>query len=872
MYVEFQLSSAAFTRIVRNRFKAVPLCVDRELTGPNGEQLVIDRVAVGENTWIQREQAIDLVNGLPVSRDIATQILWVLSPHGYPSWTVPFLQVKQEITITLVTSADLDANGRNPSPPARTLSIYPVYNVALTPANQTQGGGPVTLSYTLAHIDFGVLYLTLSDQQRADLTAQLATMKLPPTTLDLSPLSAVLKRPVSAINAGIACDPAGTRVALRIDFEIYQTNPHVGPELFVAGPADLLNGRDWAMLVDADLIVGDATTRMKAALESAPKVRLDSGPTVTWQPTTPGLAIAADVELVDACPFFIDDIDMDAHVEVGVSLSVPAPNDLRTHFHIEGSPSNPLEEIACAVTGALLWPFIGPVMLKDEELGAGIGYYLGGMLLLPIVRFFAIIFAIETKSLSADLSSKLGDSCHKIDDENYECDEMLDIRLALGGPRRARLVAEQVSGRSEGLVLSGTIDGFGDPPAGSVSVTTDPFRWQIVGRCRGNGGNNFRVANQATIAVNAVPPAVFCGARLLPGSVGSYTLTTANDTVTITPTFTPGTVIDPPPCRVRVITSHGVRTIRFGPPKRMADGEQERLETARLRAIASCYFWDKFHTPVEKIRWRPDPPADREHILQLWQIVARGIREGEAVEVLDGADRPLVRAFPSAAGLVHVSVRLAGADAQPELTLRLRTDRPLDQPEDQWPELAVQQLQYEPLTSITTRGELALLRFETGAGQRRLVVVDAEDETVFDLGSGVTPTLISSLAAQPRDRGTAMTSRGKDVVPFDRARFGTALDQLIHQLGPIEAIGSPKVGGIRQPLYVRSGGTARIFDVSEPEQPRPVQTFTGPAWFEGLATGPGLLALHSAEQNRLDVYTLTADWHLGTDTTDGGDE
>ena len=68
MFFELQLSAGVFTRIVRNRLKAIPLCIDRELADGEGNLLVVDQVVVGDTTWIQREQTIELVGGLPKPR------------------------------------------------------------------------------------------------------------------------------------------------------------------------------------------------------------------------------------------------------------------------------------------------------------------------------------------------------------------------------------------------------------------------------------------------------------------------------------------------------------------------------------------------------------------------------------------------------------------------------------------------------------------------------------------------------------------------------------------------------------------------------------------------------------------------------------
>jgi hypothetical protein len=73
---------------------------------------------------------------------------------------------------------------------------------------------------------------------------------------------------------GIACDPNGTFVAMRADFDIYSSPVAIDRTFFEAGPVNLLGGREWAMLIDANLLVEDARTRVRNALLSEPNVKL----------------------------------------------------------------------------------------------------------------------------------------------------------------------------------------------------------------------------------------------------------------------------------------------------------------------------------------------------------------------------------------------------------------------------------------------------------------------------------------------------------------------------------------------------------------------------------------------------------------------
>lgn len=857
MFFELQLSANVFTRIIRNRLKALPLCVDRELTDGDGNRLVVDQVVIGETTWIQREKTIEVVNGLPQPRDIATQVVWIFSPTNLFNVTVPFLQVKQEVQIHLVKSSDLDANGPNPTTPFRTFTLHPVFNVSLNAANQTQGGGPLNLSYTLAHIDFGLLGLGLSAQQRAEIQQFIAGVQLPPTTVDLGPLTALLKRPVAAINAGIACDPAGSFVALRADIDVVGSPVALGREFFEAGPTSLLADKEWVMLVDANILTQDARAKAKGALEAAPKVKLDSGPEVSWDPGGPAINISAGVELVDACPFFVDDIDMDADVDIRANFSVPTPNTLRTHFHLTGEPSDVGEEIACALTGALLWPFIGPVFLEDEDIGEGLGAYFGGLAGGPGITFIGIIAAIETKGLTKDLSESLGSTCKKLDDENYECNDVLNMVMQLSPPFNSRLELETVFGTPEGLVLAGSISNLRDFFMGSLEpIHVRPFTWQLVGRCRGNGQGNFSVANQAEISVPATPPAGMCKAYILSDPEGEFTLTVDENTVTIVSHSKPSYRANPYPCRVRVITNRGVRTLTLQPPVAITDEESQELEVARHRAIASCYYWEKIHTPIERVRWLPDPPFDAHRFVQFWQIVVRGMQAEETIRVERPDSATVMIANPSRAGVAHIALMFPGDQAPSELSLELSGMR---EESDDAREMSVQQVLFEHRASLPVNGSLRVMQFEGGAHGRRLVIVDADKEMTWNITAPVAPSLLNSTTrTEDDDRDSIVVHTGKRVHAGPTPSLRPALERLRDRVGSPEALGSPRVGGIAQTLYVRTERGAILFDISDSEEPREIHVYEKPAWYEGVALGGDLMAEHNPSLNVVELYAATA--------------
>ena len=128
-------------------------------------------------------------------------------------------------------------------------------------------------NYALAYVEYGPVALQLDDAQRAYIAQVTGGLTIASSVVDLGAMTAFMKRPVFAINAGIACDQAGTRVALRVDFDIYASPIAVDRAFFEAGPVDLLNGKDWAMLMDAEVLLQEAQPRIKQALDDMANMR-----------------------------------------------------------------------------------------------------------------------------------------------------------------------------------------------------------------------------------------------------------------------------------------------------------------------------------------------------------------------------------------------------------------------------------------------------------------------------------------------------------------------------------------------------------------------------------------------------------------------
>ena len=852
MYFELQMSGAVFARAVRNRLRSIPLAVDLSFPDPNDatNMLVVDQVIIGDNTTIQREQKIVYTNNVPQLSDAATQSVWIFSPQNLFNITVPFVQVKQEVTVLLVRPSDLEKNGPAPSAPAQTLTISPVFNISLQAANQTQGGGPLTLSYALAYVDFGVAGLVMNDAQRAQVAQVIGGVQLNPSTIDLSALTGLLGRSVSAINAGFACDPSGTRVALRADFDVYASPIALSRDFFEAGPADILSGKDWAMLMDAQVLSQGAEQRIKDSLKNKANMRILSDPAGSWDAAETTLRITAGIKLLAVCPSFIDDINMDVRIDLGARFGVPTPNNLLVHYQLDSAPSNNDQVFGCALTGALLWPFAGVALLEQKQIS--LTDYLGGMAFGPFVSFGQLVGVINGQRLEDDISESLGKTCHKINDSEYECTSMVNMVIQLVPTLNSRFVLDWAHGVPEGLVLSGPVANLGELARGSLGdIGLRPFKWQVLGNCTGNGKNNFRVGNEARIFV----PAPVVKARVLDDPDHGYTLANNDGEITVTPKNPPVAYA----CKIRLITNLGVRTITFAAAKPLGQGEAKDLDKALLGASLTCYYWEKNFTVIEKILWRVDPAfheIERGAVRQ-WQILLKELDPTSTLTVRtpDGATVATGRA--SRSGTLHLSLMFADKGGPPELNLELKRPESSAKPV----EVSVRQTLFSLRASLPVQGQIRRLEF-TGALRQPHLHVTTDGQTLrWDVRNALAPQLLEATARQAvstSEEEEPIFHKGREVGGEGTPNITKALAHLFDRLGNAHAIGIPSVFGFVETLYLRTEQGAAIYDISVPEQPQEIHALSSPGWYEDTAATQHFMARHDRARHVIDLYEVVA--------------
>jgi hypothetical protein len=847
MSFELQFSAEVFGRIVRNRLRRqVNLCIDQSFDSPVGS-LVIDHIDIADQTTVQREKRL---NSAGAEVDSASQIVWILLPTNYYSMTVPFLQIKQAVDIFLVKESDLEANGAAPSAPFLTQRVFPTFNVSAYTDNQTQGGSNrVTLTYQLAYIDYGVASAALTPAQKQDLENLMSGLPLSSITVDMGAISGVGDLAdggsLNIVNTGIACDPAGTFVALRLESDIYASPVKLEQAFFTAGPVDHLNGLDWALHVDEDVILTGARAQAATSLVAIDKIRVRSGPDVAWDPSGPAIRVTAAIEAIDACPFFVENIDLDVDLAIRTSFAVNTSGTLTTRTTFGGTPSNFVEEVGCAVTAGLLWPFIVPLMLEHHGVSAkaALPVYFAGLWVPFLVRAAAVIFAIE--AFNSGAAAPVGDNCRRINDDTIDCDDTFDVGMVLVPPFRSRFRLDQIAGRPSGLILRGTIENLRDAAVGSVAIANTPLVWTVWGSCRGGYG----IVNQSQIEVKieGTDEDLICGARIVSDDpLTAYSISRYENYLNVRAQFPDAAASYG--CKVRVVTRRGVRTITLAGPSAIGDAERETLERLihNIETNVCQAFRDTFHER-ENRNWGLDDPIDQREIIHSWEAVIHELAPGTTVTVSTSQGDLVMEAVSSAQGVAQIATMFEGHESPSALVLERAGTAAMPAV------ITTRQTEFERRHSFVTNGEVSAMEFSIAAsGARLLTITDAQRISTWDVSSTQAPLFLgSSVAAKLSAQGLAGANAER---LGSAAKFSARLNELGYGIRDIKL---PRIAGARHTALASDSKQHVLFDVSDPDTPKRLVTYHRKPWFDGSVASGKLLAKARPGENRVDLYFAT---------------
>jgi hypothetical protein len=147
------------------------------------------------------------------------------------------------------------------------------------------------------------------------------------------------------------------------------------------------------------------------------------------------------------------------------------------------------------------------------------------------------------------------------------------------------------------------------------------------------------------------------------------------------------------------------------------------------------------------------------------------------------------------------------------------------------------------------------MSFEGGSRNPRLVVEDALGETSWDVTNPDVPVLLRSISGSVEDHKDLLvvhTAKRVGAAPTPNVRL--ALERMRDRGVSTHVVGSPRVGGVAETLYVRAERGAKLFDISRPEQPREIHVYEDPAWYEGVAMGGNLMARHNTDPSVVEIY------------------
>lgn len=802
---------------------------------------VVDRVDIADSTSVQRESNPSLV---------------VSFPHNFAQVTVPHLQVKQAVVIQIVKETDLEANGPNASPAEVLPPIFPIFNVTLSPQVAFLGkGGPLFLKCEYAYTDFGLLTDILSIAVKGDIDKSIREkFYLAPVFVNLSPVADVLKRPVMALEAGITCDTEGYFVALRILFDEYNYED-LNPDFFRNDPERILQQYEgWAMMLDARLLVNDVRTKIMAGLGGSGKFKLESGPSVAWNPSLPGVFINLGGEAVDACV----DLDLDINVDINVRLLVPddpnthlpMENVLRTGFYFDVSTSNILEDIGCTTLMTLFWPFMGGVLLDDDKIN--VLEYMAGLALGAIVLIPATIAVLNNPASNMDdLTKKLGSNCKKLNDETYECDEHLNLLLP---GVFSRMHLRRVSGMARGPVFGGGLSFPAVAPRGKIlDINVAEFGWTLSGNCKGG----FFIDNKAQIAlsiqgqvlVDADPKKMIVDDPLGEFEVTIYYGLLATILIDIRPHFKPDYVAHPYPCRIHLFTSDGVRYITIvNTPQSITPEESIHLNKLLASSNRMCAIVrDAITMPSRELKWFTDPRPEWREQLHVWQVVASDLDARTRLTIKNSDGETVMWAQPSAKGAVHMTVLFEGALAPTVLTLAWEgpeTDRALAAP------MFVEQFLFTRKSVIATPKTLTGVSLARD-GKNILLTYSADGhEYQWNVTTPNMPTMFHMATASC----TCDNHKEEGSVAADR--ISEAIQAIRPQMNYIRTAGLPKIKGFKQTMFVGSERGGSFFDVSNPRQPVEIQKHFQKPWFEHAVACGKLIARYNVSEQNIEIYEM----------------
>lgn len=680
MYLKFQMSAAKMGMEFRERFKRQNICISETFAAGAGQNIMVDHIEVHDENSFQKKSGrlvsitladgnITTINGnylqFVQSLDVFLTTLEIV--QGTPD-----SRFTQPVTITLVFNV--------------TLEQTQVYNVLL---EQTQSDLQLCLTYdhfiveTAQHVQKNPVLATffIALQQEFD---DALHSKLPPycsSLLDLVKSVSNLGFTGDVVQAGIMGNgaiignlppeekPVSTRIEMRLEYGYTGSSALDDWMNFYQQEDSAIDTRlgsdDWSIFIDQEFLLASAEKSLNDALPKVKGFRLKIPPHATWKGSgTPIIEVKFNGDAMGACDCFFDTIDVNIDVTVTITLSTAYDDSKQTYCLVQDiifsyDPWKPAEA-CCAITSALLWPFIALPLWKQGW--GGIGTYLGGLAGGPIAGFLlAGTLATEPKMDPSTLST----DCKQISDTETVC--QTPITIGQGEPSTCDLPAIETfevanaRGVADGLVLEGsiTIPNLGHAV---VNPVMHPFQWISPSvTCSGFEG---QWCAQASVELQNSGEVwlYLCDVTLLNEKNNEF-----SPYLSIKHPYCPLTVIElnvptysENPCTLLIKTSGGacLVTIPAMPPGPTPDYIAAFNHMAEGWRLMHCYqevddWYRHFHRFNPK--WLVDPPPGDVPVEHLWLVAVSGIRQGDVVELQDEHEQTISAGIARTTGWVSLS-------------------------------------------------------------------------------------------------------------------------------------------------------------------------------------------------------------------------
>ena len=513
MEIEIHLGSSALGDAIKALVEDRLLSTDLGLAGsesvPWPNLLASDRAEVVIDHVSVRPAELRVRRGEPGTTNVSLP-----AQLGGPPRTVAVncqrLGVDAIVDLYWVRIRDLQAAGVAAVPEESMMNVQA--RIELSLAQPVLVGTTLTVGLTIDQISLGFadVFLdpaTLSGEcgalvARLNEAALLARLAPPPLILDTSELTSALASALASARAsGLTPWNAGAHLQggaliLRIQFE----NPApidltglIGSAWLIAWTAfhtsasSRLSGRDWALVLPAELFISKIDSAIERALGERTDfvINDDNRPSSTWS-VTPAPAMGArcnpdgqasiitrfSIAALGACEPI--GMDMDVNMTLPATLTMVTPGTLRIRLELQYEP-DPGDLALCSILNSSLMATAG------FAIGGAIAGWLGGVIAAAIAGLAGGIVTV-TLGYESDAPSIARGDLIAVDGEEDTYYQDLAIP-PLQNDTLGRLSADALVPCLDGLSVVGAMATPDESPAMLWQVETLEFRWVADGSC-----------------------------------------------------------------------------------------------------------------------------------------------------------------------------------------------------------------------------------------------------------------------------------------------------------------------------------------------------------------------------------------------------